>query len=177
MDCDKSRVMNGFKDIEECCSGESHIPLWQQMKTCKLKAAPIEAFGRKMQPNFELCVKHMADPRLVQGLEKPSEASKDACVAAIKATLVAARRLFKASADLYLEGHRLDVTDKALKFMTKCEPATRMSAAKQAGLRDDPDKVLFTKICRSLLATMWTEVYPQAKDDDWQPGEHIDLNT
>jgi hypothetical protein len=167
MDCDSQRVVNGFKDIEACCAGESHIPLWQQMKTCKAKAAPIEAFGRKMVPNFDLCIKHSNE-------DKPSKASQDACVAAIKATLVIARRLFKASADLYVEGHRLDVTDKALKFMTKCEPATKMSAATKAGLRDDPDKVLFTKVCRSLLATMWTEVIPADKnvDDDWNSNQN-----
>jgi len=169
MDCDKQRVKHAFLDIEACCAGESHVPLWQQMKTCRRKVASIKAFSRKM------FIKH------------DHTASPGAFAAFIKASVVTARRLFKASADLYLEGHRLDVTDKALKFMTKCEPATRMSAATEAGLRDEPYKVLFTKVCRSLLATMWTEVYPQAKDekrfsagaallsftdDDWQPGKH-----
>ena len=122
-----------------------------------------------MMTNFDICIKHASE-------DKPSKASQDACVNAIKATAILARRLFKASADLYLEGHRLDVTNKALKFMSKCEPATKMSAATKAGLRDDPDKVLFTKVCRSLLATMWTEVYPQAKDDDWQYGNDLHSN-
>ena len=158
-DCDALFMKNVIKDINECCLGESHIPLWAQMHMCKHKVGPIVAFMTKYLGSFDSCLNkgrqyHQAHPKADISLGfKNADCKKTKQVVPI-----ASKKLFKVATDLYVLGHKLDVTDHAKSFMRACEP----------GLGSSIPKNMFPKKCRNLLAKMWTKVTKQSvKDDDW----------
>jgi hypothetical protein len=159
-DCDAMFIKNTLKDINECCLGESHIPLWAQMHTCKHKVAPITAFMTKYLGSFDSCLaKGKAYQQAHPKAERDGRAFKNAdCGKTKQVVPLAAKKLFKVATDLYVLGHKLDVTDHAKSFMRVCEPGLGSSNAKK----------LFPKKCRNMLAKMWTKVTKQSvKDDDW----------
>ena len=153
-DCDRLFVKNAITDISECCLGEAHIPLWSQMHTCKKKTAPITAFMTKHLGQFDQCMKKTealtTGKKAIQ--DTAAEDKTPACAKAVAIVPAVAKRLFKLGTELYVQGHKLDLTKHAKDFMQLCEP----------GLENAPSKkrphALFTRKCRNKLAEMWTAV-------------------
>jgi len=183
MDCDVMFLPNLAKDLDECCVGEEHVPLWGQMHKCQKMVKPISKFVRKtMVPLFAQC---MADagpqvaalpPSTTKGFDATfrNAFAHPSCNKAARLTPAAVTRLYKVSATLYVTSNKLDLTEHAKTMMATCDPIEAPPTTKAAMVVSDS----FTKKCHHLLGGMWRAVVKSrfaepdtprddAIDDDW----------